>query len=168
MPLLYPRLFDSKDDDFVCAKPIAGQEGAPFNGKEGGLTAHRLMIYISSASLALAIISWLLLTWKHLHNYTVPKEQRQIIRMVFLPVFLAVMALFSVIWYDDSIYIMPIGEVYEAFTIVAAFLLLLEFVCPDEASREHFFSQVENRGKKGVVIPGGSLKWFKVRLGKQV
>ena len=59
-------------------------------------------------------------------------------------------------------WIEPIGGVYEAFTVAAMFLLVLEWVCPDGTDREKYFDNLENRSRSGKPLPGGSLKWFQV------
>jgi hypothetical protein len=55
--------------------------------------------------------------------------------------------------------------------LASLFLLFIEYVTPDEGTREAYFSNLENRKKRGSmfsrskaydVIPGGSLTWFKV------
>lgn len=80
-----------------------------------------------------------------------------------MPVFFCAISLVSILFYEDSIYITPLMGVYEAFCISALFLLFLEFVCPDETAQSKYFSNLENKDKKGNIIPGGSQKWFNVR-----
>ncbi len=70
----------------------------------------------------------------------------------------------SIIFYTDSIYIRPLMDVYEAFCIACLFLLYLEFLVPDPEQRTKYFSDLENKDKKGNVTPGGSLKWYNVRV----
>ena len=60
-------------------------------------------------------------------------------------------------------YIEPIAAIYEAFSVAALFYLVLEWVVPDGRDREKFFDNLEMRGRRGKVQPGGSLKWFQVR-----
>ena len=158
---LAPRgLFGGDDKNFTCARPIPGQHGKTLSI---GVSAKSLLIYITLACLGLTSISAFILQWKHLHRYTMPKEQRQIIRIVWLPVFFCIISLLAVIFYDQSIYVEPIKEVYEAFCIAALFLLYVEYVCPDEHERPAFFTKLENKNRKGKVIPGGSLVWWHVR-----
>jgi hypothetical protein len=145
---------------FVCARPLAGEVGKVLSI---GITAHTLFEYICYASLGLTVISSLYLIWTHLHRYTVPPEQRQIVRIVFVTVFFALIGTLSTVFYLDSIYIRPVQEVYEAFCVAGFLLLCVHYVCPDEDARYDYFNQLENKDKKGNVIPGGSLKWFQVR-----
>jgi len=150
---------DGEDAPFVCLRPKPNEHGDKLSI---GITFHQLAIYITMGCLGLSTISALLLTWKHLHRYTRPKEQRQNIRIIAMPVFFCAVSLVSIMFYDDSIYIVPIMGVYEAFCIAALFLLFLEFICPDEDAREKYFSNLENKDKKGNITPGGSRKWFNV------
>lgn len=150
---------DDNDGKFVCLRPKPNEHGAKLSI---GITFHELAKYMTLACLGLTTISALLLIWKHLHRYTRPKEQRQNIRIIAMPVFFCVVSLVSILFYDDSIYITPIMGVYEAFCIAALFLLFLEFICPDEEARPKYFSNLENKDKKGNIIPGGSRKWFNV------
>ena len=62
---------------------------------------------------------------------------------------------------SSYMYIEPIGAIYEGFSVAALFLLVLEWVVPDGRDREKFFDNLEMRGRRGKVQPGGSLKWFK-------
>lgn len=64
----------------------------------------------------------------------------------------------------DYQYIQPIGSIYEAFTVAALFILVLEWVVPDGMDRERYFDNLELRNRRGQVQPGGSLKWFQVRV----
>ena len=157
---LLPR--DSHDNStFVCLRPKPNEHGEKLSI---GITFKQLAKYMTVVCLGLTTISALLLTWKHLHRYTRPKEQRQNVRIIFMPVFFCVISLLSIMFYVDSIYITPVMGVYEAFCIAALFLLFLEFICPDEEARPKYFSNLENKDKKGNVIPGGSRQWFNVNF----
>ncbi|KAF2811324.1 uncharacterized protein BDZ99DRAFT_461417 [Mytilinidion resinicola] len=156
--LLTRSLFGSdKSSNFTCARPKPNEHGAKLSI---GITAKSLMEYMAYACLGLTTASALFLIWKHLHRYTCPKEQRQNVRIIFMPVIFCALELLSIIFYSDSIYLSPLKETYQAFCIAALFLLYVEFVCPDEQMRDAYFNGVENKDRKGNVIPGGSLLWF--------
>ncbi|KAF2792802.1 hypothetical protein K505DRAFT_223449, partial [Melanomma pulvis-pyrius CBS 109.77] len=127
------------------------------------ITFKTLMICITAICVCLTTISAITLASKHLRRYTVPKEQRQIVRIVSMPMFFAIVSLLSVLFYQQSIYLKPLMAAYEAFCVAGLFFLFLEYVCPEEEKRTAYFSAVENKDKKGNVIPGGSLLWFNVR-----
>ncbi|KYG47210.1 hypothetical protein M433DRAFT_86145, partial [Acidomyces richmondensis BFW] len=118
------------------------------------------MILISAPCLAITVALCLLLSWRHLHRYTAPQEQRQILRMVNLPVAYCLFNFLSLCFYQDYLYIQPIAGVYEAFVVAALFFLVLEYVCPDGMDREKYFENLPGQDKKGNPVPGGSLNWF--------
>ncbi|OQV11089.1 hypothetical protein CLAIMM_14986 [Cladophialophora immunda] len=151
-------LFGGSDDsNFTCAHPEAHDKGEPLSI---GITFQWLMIYIIAGALGLTTMSALLLIWKHLHRYTRPREQRQNVRIIAMPVIFSIVCLLSVLFYSASIYIKPLIEVYEAFCVAALFLLYLEYVCPNEAERSTYFFNLPAKDKKGNTRPGGSLQWY--------
>jgi hypothetical protein len=154
---------DGKYDDIACPKPLANLvgTGAPLFG-DGSINLHQFMVYVSAGCLGLTMISCFFLSWRHLHRYTSPQEQRQMIRIVNLPLAYALFNFLALTFTLDYMFIEPIGAVYEGFAVAALFFLLLEYVCPDGQDRDAFFAELENKDKKGNVKPGGSLEWYKV------
>jgi membrane-anchored protein YejM (alkaline phosphatase superfamily) len=73
------------------------------------------MIWISLASTAVTTAVSLSLIILHLRRYRAPKEQRQIVRIVFSVVVYSVVAFFEIYQYSIAQYIDPIGDIYEAF-----------------------------------------------------
>jgi len=57
----------------------------------------------------------LALIFQHLRRYRAPKEQRQIIRIVFSIVIYSLVAFFELYRYGTARYIDPLGDLYEAF-----------------------------------------------------
>lgn len=78
-------------------------------------TAWHPMIWIGLASTAVTTGISLALIFLHLRRYRAPKEQRQIIRIVFSVVVYSCVAFFEIYKYEVAQYIDPIGDVYEAF-----------------------------------------------------
>lgn len=130
----------------------------------GQCTFQELMLIIGSVCTGITIVLSLFLTVKHLYRYTVPEEQRQIIRIVLAPVVFACVSLASIGSYSAAPYLKPIADLYEAYALASLFLLLVLYVSPDAPTREEFFLGIENTTKKGEVIPGGSLRWFNVSI----
>jgi hypothetical protein len=141
----------------TCARPLTNDIGEPI---AGSLTFHHLMILISAPCMGLTLLSCILLSWRHLHRYTVPQEQRQILRIVNLPAVYAIFNFLGILFYQDYFYITPIAGIYEAFVVAALFLLVLEWTCPDGTDRDKYFDNLALLDKKGNVQPGGSLKWY--------
>ncbi|KAK4561800.1 hypothetical protein LTR86_004479 [Recurvomyces mirabilis] len=144
--------------NITCAAPQPGLVGEPITGS---LTFHHIMILISAACMGVTILSTIYASWTHLHRYTIPQEQRQILRIINLPAAYSIFNFLALLFYNDYYYIAPIAGVYEAFTVAALFLLMLEFVCPDGTDREKFFDALPAVDKKGNPTGGGSLPWFK-------
>lgn len=137
----------------------------------GNLTFQHLILLISIACAGATALLTVWLVFKHLHRYTQPKQQRQIIRIIATPVVFAVISVLAILDYNAAIYLLPVRDLYETFALASLFLLFIEFVAPDENTRDEYFSNLENRKKRGGtfsrtkeydVIPGGSLTWFRV------
>jgi len=139
-------------------RPQPGQYGAPFIGHYSFLTAAQSLCLIM---LVISGICWFYTSWSHLHNFTRPKEQRQIIRIVFLPFLISVVSFIAVMDYQISLYINPVYDMYEAFCFGAVWLLFNEWVCPDASRRDEFYNNLDRYDRKKRPIPGGSLSWFK-------
>jgi hypothetical protein len=128
----------------------------------GSVTFQHLILYICAGCTGVASILCLFNIFMHLGHYFRPKEQRQIIRV-----------LFTQINCSSAIYMPPIRDLYESFATAAIFLLFVEYVARDPSTRSAYFSNLENRqprggrfsnGNKGYdVVPGGSLPFFKTR-----
>lgn len=151
----------SSDDHLTCARPVPGLVGGPLYANSD-ITFHKLTILISAPCLAITVISSGYLAWKHVRNYTAPQEQRQIIRIIALPVFYSLFNFLALCWYGTYQYVQPITGLYESFAIAALFFLLLEWVCPEGTDREKYFDEFPFKDKKGVIVEGGSLAWFQV------
>src|SRR4051812_27734054 len=110
-PFLH-HLFTRDDDDepkknFTCARPKTNDHGEVLSF---GITFKSLLTYIAIACICLTLISTVILASKHLKRYTVPKEQRQIVRIIFMPLFFSFISLLSVLFYEKSIYLKPIMQ----------------------------------------------------------
>jgi hypothetical protein len=151
----------STTNNITCARPIPDLVGGPLYANSD-ITFHQLIIYICAPCLGLTIISAGYLALQHVRNYTVPQEQRQILRIIALPVFYSLFNFLALCWYRTYQYIQPLAGLYESFAIAALFFLLLEWVCPEGTDRTKYFDGFPFKDKKGVVIEGGSLAWFQV------
>lgn len=134
----------------------------------GKTTTQDLLVYISVASAGYTIIVCCYLILTHLLHYVRAREQRQIIRLAFYPLFYAVFSAASVYTYPDSIYLRPAGDLIEPISLAALFLLFLEFAEPNPDRREEYFGslelkyQVKRFSKEMQTVPGGSYRWFQV------
>lgn len=136
----------------------------------GPSTLQHLLFLFSIVCAGITTIISLYLITKHLHRYTEPKQQRQIVRITFTPVVFATLSALSILSYSVAKYLQPLIDLYEAFALASLFMLYVEYVAPDEHTRPAYFSALENRKPKNkwkpagayTVVPGGSLKWFNV------
>ena len=139
----------------------------------GNIKFQTILIYISFASAVYTTIVCCYLAFIHLINYVRAREQRQIIRLAFYPLFFAVFSAACVYNYPDSIYLEPARDLIEPISLAALFLLFLEYSEPDHHRRESYFRGLECRAPKGgrfsrekgfAIVPGGSLRWFQVSV----
>src|SRR5579859_22097 len=70
----------------------------------GSLTFQHLILLISIACAAATAVLSLWLIVKHLHRYTQPKQQRQIIRIIATPVVFALLSVLAILSYDAANY----------------------------------------------------------------
>ena len=129
----------------------------------GSVTFQNLITFIGWGCLGVSILLWLGLIFSHLRRYTVPIEQRQIIRrLVSIPVVYTIVAVISVHAYSAEGYVEPVTGLYETYRLAFLFLLYVQYVAPDAATRDLFFQSLEMKDKKGNVKPHGELQWFRV------
>jgi len=139
----------------------------------GSLKFQTLLLYISAGLTGVTALLCLLLAFRHLACYIRPREQRQILRIAFLPVVFTALSCLSVYSYEASQYLGPARDLYEPVALAAIFLLFVEFAAPDLDTRERYFYELENkvpaegqsrfsRNKIYNIIPGGSLRWYQV------
>ncbi|KAL1617169.1 hypothetical protein SLS54_007946 [Diplodia seriata] len=108
----------------TCPAPISPVEGEPLSI---GITTQRLLTYISIPCVAITSIACLYLIFKHLHRYSRPAEQRQIVRLIFTPVVYSVFSLLGLLFYDAHEYIEPLPELYESFALACLFVLFVHY-----------------------------------------
>lgn len=126
-----------------------------------GITTQRLLEYISAAGLGVSAILVVGLILRHLACYTIPREQRQIVRIIFFPVVFAAFAFLSVAFYDAAVYLRPVASIYEAICLPALLILYFNYVCPVEQSLWNFFGQIQLTDRHGKPLQGGTLRWVK-------
>lgn len=136
----------------------------------GPFTFQNILLLIALIGAGFTIAISLFLIIKHLHRYTVPKQQRQIIRIIFTPVVFSVLSAVSIVDYEAARYMKPLIALYETFSLASLWLLYLEYVAPDADTRDSCFSNLDRCKKPWFkknaefrIIPGGSLKWYQRR-----
>ncbi|KAI0549786.1 organic solute transporter Ostalpha-domain-containing protein [Xylaria curta] len=154
----------------TCPLPKDEIEGGPSEQPiVGNITFQQLLFYISLVFTGITILSSLSITISHLRCYVRPREQRQVVRILFYPVILAVTSTFSILNYTAYLYLWPAAGLYEPISLAAIFFLFVEFAAPDASTREQYFNDLEAKRQKGgrfelkkawTLVPGGSLRWY--------
>ncbi|KAI1268894.1 organic solute transporter Ostalpha-domain-containing protein [Xylariaceae sp. FL1019] len=144
----------------------------------GDLTFHQLALIIAGGATIVAIAVSVYLMWQHALNYTKPREQKHIIRILFMvPIYSA--ASFLALWYYwHAVYFQVISEVYEAFAIASFFGLMCHYIAPDLHEQKIFFRHMTPiqpwiwpipwfakccGGERGIWrTPRSGLTWFNI------
>jgi hypothetical protein len=126
----------------TCTLPSILHEAEPIVGT---WTFHKLISAIAAITSILTLLISLGNAARHLLHYTNPAEQRQIVRIIFTPLIFTIFNFFGLWFYDDSGYLLPFTALYEAFALVAIFILFLAFVCPDSEDYDTYFLHLERR-----------------------
>ena len=130
----------------------------------GSLTFKHLISIIGLVCTVVTVVLCLTLCVTHLRRYTVPNEQRQILRIIVVPAVFSIFGVISVHSYSAGPYLAPFANLYEAWALVSLFLLFVNYVAPDPLMRATFFDNFANVTKQGQSKPGGSLRWFEVSM----
>lgn len=124
---------------------------------------HRALYIISAVSAIFTLISSVGLILMHLFRYRAPKEQRQIVRIAWMPFIFAVVAWAEVADYTIAPYLDPIGEVYESWAIPAIYLLFIQYTAPGGTFSEDMFQAMANASETGQGKAGWpKLSWLLV------
>ena len=136
------------------------------------VSSHDLFIWTSPACTGITVIAMGIHTLFHVFNYTVPREQRPILRIIALPAIYAICNLFSVLFYGAAIYIDEIPKICEAIALCSILKLYVFYITPGttdqqrDAYSEHLDQQRRHFGiwwrLDKPKHDKGSLRWFKI------
>ncbi|KAH9887842.1 DUF300-domain-containing protein [Xylariomycetidae sp. FL2044] len=121
----------------------------------GPLTFHQLALIIGGGCACIAYIVSFYLMWQHALNYTKPREQRHIIRILFMVPIYATSAFLCIWYYWHAVYFQVISDCYEAFAIASFFALMCHYIAPDLHDQKEYFREMHPI--KAWVWP---LNWF--------
>lgn len=119
-----------------------------------GLTFHQLGLIICVVFSIYASLATLFLIVKHGLNYTQPREQRQIIRILFMIPIYSWISYLSFLFYHYSIYFQVIRDCYEALAIAAFFTLMCNYLAPSVHDQKDYFRAIT---PKNWILP---INWF--------
>lgn len=151
-------LFARADDEDSCARPTTDDNGDVLSI---GITTHTLLKILSAVFLGLTVLNSIIHITRHLTRYTAPIQQRQIIRIILVPTVFAIFSFLSVLFYQTSIYLRPLAEIYESIAIPAIFILYVHYVFPGSHSWRELFYRLEDPYSREAGIVGGDVTWFK-------
>ncbi|KAG9099097.1 hypothetical protein FRC06_005657 [Ceratobasidium sp. 370] len=114
--------------------------------------AHRIGWAVSGAFALAAVLITIVSVSRHARNYHVPKEQRQIIRILYMPLVYAIVSWFSYRFFRAYTYYSFAVVVYEAFTISAFLLLIIQYVA-NTSSGKTAEGALERKDKKKLPLP---------------
>ncbi|EIM84702.1 DUF300-domain-containing protein [Stereum hirsutum FP-91666 SS1] len=114
--------------------------------------AHRIGWAIAGGCAAVTVLVSIVTVLKHCRNYTNPAEQRQILRVLYMPPVYAVISFFSYRYFRSYTYYSLIESMYEAVTLSAFLLLLIEYVA-STASRHVAEEALVRKDKQSLPIP---------------
>ncbi|KII84943.1 hypothetical protein PLICRDRAFT_45794 [Plicaturopsis crispa FD-325 SS-3] len=113
---------------------------------------HRIGWAIAGGCSLLTVIFTTISVLQHCRNYRVPNEQRQIIRILYMPPVYAIISFFSYRFFRDYTYYELIEVAYEAVTISAFLLLLIEYVAATAAGH-NAETAIERKNKRPLPFP---------------
>ncbi|KAG1880953.1 organic solute transporter Ostalpha-domain-containing protein [Suillus subluteus] len=113
---------------------------------------HRIGWAIAGGCAMLTVVISMISVLGHCRNYTKPNEQRQILRILYMPPVYAVISFFSYRYFRSYTYYSLIETAYEAVTLSAFLLLLIEFVADTAVGRDAT-KAIERKGKRRLPIP---------------
>ncbi|KAF7315620.1 hypothetical protein MIND_00077400 [Mycena indigotica] len=113
---------------------------------------HRIGWAVAGGCAAVTVIISVVSVLLHCRNYTNPKQQRQILRILYMPPVYAVISFLSYRFFRDYTYYSLVEVVYEAFTISAFLLLLIDYVA--ESAVDHKAENaIARKDKRRLLMP---------------
>ncbi|KAH6639858.1 organic solute transporter Ostalpha-domain-containing protein [Boeremia exigua] len=106
----------------------------------GSLKVNDILITIAASCSVSAWALSLYLIARHLANYTVPAQQKLIIRILLMVPVYTTACVFSIVYYKQHVYLAAIYEFYEALVIASFFLLLCGYLNPERDALRSVFA----------------------------
>ncbi|KAF9061573.1 DUF300-domain-containing protein [Rhodocollybia butyracea] len=114
--------------------------------------AHRIGWAIAGGASVITVLISLISVLQHCRNYTNPPEQRQILRILYMPPVYAVISFFSYRYFRSYTYYELAEVVYKAFTLSAFLMLLIEFVAAS-GSGHKAENSIARKDKRPLPLP---------------
>ncbi|KAJ7178521.1 organic solute transporter Ostalpha-domain-containing protein [Mycena crocata] len=114
--------------------------------------AHRIGWAIAGGCTAATILVSFVSVLGHCRNYTNRTQQRQILRILYMPPVYAVISFLSYRFFRDYTYYSLVEVVYEAVTLSAFLLLLIDYVA-DSATGHSAENAIARKDKQRLLMP---------------
>lgn len=132
-----------------------------------GLTLQQIFTIVGGACTIVTIVNIFLVWLSHVIWRTNLPQQKQLMRIVLVPVVFATLSWASVYEYKLNTYLNVVPKVYETYAVACFFQFMLAVLTntEDEHAREQFMADAERqtRRKHKQLHDRGSLRWYKVR-----
>ncbi|KAE8555471.1 hypothetical protein EYB25_000167 [Talaromyces marneffei] len=144
---------------------------------ENGWTFHHLGLILCAGFGLVGVVASLFLAFMHATHYSKPREQRHILRILFMVPVYCTESFLCFLFYRESVYFEVLGSCYEAFALSSFFTLLCHYAAPDLHSQKEYFRAIRPKewlwplswfakccgGQRGCWrTPRSGLTWFNV------
>ncbi|KZT05741.1 DUF300-domain-containing protein [Laetiporus sulphureus 93-53] len=120
--------------------------------------AHRVGWLIAGVCAVVTVLLTVINVLQHARHYTNPGEQRQILRVLYMPAVYAVISFFSYRYFRSYTYYSLIESAYESVTLSAFLLLLIEYVAA--TTKDHNVDNaISSKEKKKLPLPFCCLRY---------
>ncbi|KAI7933703.1 hypothetical protein MJO28_006758 [Puccinia striiformis f. sp. tritici] len=116
----------------------------------GEWDAHHIGWAAAGVAASIATIASLANIYLHCKNYNKPLEQRQIVRILLMPVIYSISSFFAYRYYRHYVYFAIIRDTYEAFVLASFLILCLLYVGRSPLEQKEVMKQKE---KSSLVFP---------------
>lgn len=132
-----------------------------------GLTLYQIFVLVGGTCGLVAIVNIILVWLSHLRWRSSLPQQKQLMRILPLPIIFAICSWSSIYEYRLNSYLIAIPKVCETYAIACFYQFMLQVLTntEDEHKREQFMVEAERqtRRKHHCIHDKGSLRWYKVR-----
>ncbi|GAA6058754.1 hypothetical protein JCM10212_001870 [Sporobolomyces blumeae] len=112
---------------------------------DGRWDAHEIGWVIAGSTAAVSLAITLVSIWKHCRNYYVPSQQRQIIRILWMPAVYGVVSFFSYRFFRSYTYYSVAVTAYESLVLAAFLMLLLNYIGESSDEQKEILKEKEKR-----------------------
>ncbi|EED12989.1 DUF300 domain protein, putative [Talaromyces stipitatus ATCC 10500] len=161
----------------VCNTTLESERISEVPLWDNGWTFHHLGLIVCAACGLIGIVCSLFLAFMHATHYSKPREQRHILRILFMVPVYCTESFLCFLFYRESVYFEVLGSCYEAFALSSFFTLLCHYAAPDLHAQKDYFRMIRPKewlwplswfakccgGQRGCWrTPRSGLTWFNI------